>query len=57
MYIHNTHTSFYFSCIERWLKEPKNKFCPQCKSKARRTDIRNIFAKSIKALDTVEREE
>ncbi|XP_066925318.1 E3 ubiquitin-protein ligase rfwd3.S-like [Clytia hemisphaerica] len=45
------------SCIERWLKEPKNKCCPQCKSTAKRKDIRNIFAKSLKALDTSEKEQ
>ena len=47
----------FLSCIERWLKDPKNKCCPQCKTPARRKDIRNIFAKSLKALDTTEKEE
>lgn len=45
------------SCIERWLKDPKNKCCPQCKCKTRRRDIRNIFAKSLKAVDTSEQDQ
>ena len=49
--------AFYFSCVERWLKDPKNKCCPQCKKKAKRTDIRNIYAKALKAYDTTETEQ
>ena len=30
--------------------------CPQCNAKARKTDIRTIFAKSIKVVDTSERD-
>ena len=45
------------SCIEKWLQNPKNKTCPQCKSTAKRKDIRNIYAKSVKVLDTTDREQ
>jgi len=45
------------SCIERWLKDPKNKCCPQCKSKAAKKDIRNIYAKKLKAIDTTDRDQ
>ncbi|XP_033638921.1 E3 ubiquitin-protein ligase RFWD3-like [Asterias rubens] len=43
------------SCIEKWLKStPK---CPQCNTKAKKSDIRVIFAgKSLKTLDTTERD-
>ena len=30
--------------------------CPQCNAKARKTDIRTIFAKSIRVVDTSERD-
>ena len=42
------------NCVERWLKDQKT--CPQCKKKCRSTDVRNIFARSVKALDTTESE-
>ena len=48
---------FLNSCIEKWLQNPKNKSCPQCKSAAKRKDIRNIYAKSVKVLDTTDREQ
>ncbi|XP_071502685.1 E3 ubiquitin-protein ligase rfwd3.S-like [Diadema antillarum] len=43
------------SCIEQWLKGQGGK-CPQCNSKAKKTDIRVIYAKALKALDTSERD-
>lgn len=41
------------SCIEKWLKGQGGK-CPHCNAKAKRQDIRVLYAKSIKALDTTE---
>ncbi|KAK3102173.1 hypothetical protein FSP39_009342 [Pinctada imbricata] len=43
------------SCIEKWLKGQGGK-CPQCNAKAKRQDIRVLYAKSIKAIDTTERD-
>ncbi|XP_052215341.1 E3 ubiquitin-protein ligase RFWD3-like isoform X2 [Dreissena polymorpha] len=43
------------SCIEKWLRGQGGK-CPQCNDKAKRQDIRVLYAKSIKALDTSERD-
>lgn len=43
------------SCIDRWLQ--KNKSCPQCKAAAKRRDIRNIYAKSLKVVDTTDRDQ
>ncbi len=40
------------SCIDRWLKS--NTKCPQCNRTSKRTDIRRIYARSIKVLDTAE---
>lgn len=42
------------SCIDRWIKT--NPKCPQCNRPSKRTDIRRIYAKSIKVLDTTELE-
>lgn len=39
-------------CIERWLKSVAK--CPQCNRPSKRTDIRRIYAKSIKVIDTAE---
>jgi E3 ubiquitin-protein ligase RFWD3 len=36
-----------YSCIEKWLKGQGGK-CPQCNAKAKRQDIRVLYAKSIK---------
>ena len=51
---------FFFlfeSCIERWLKaKGGNDKCPQCNAPARKKDIRNIYTKAIKAIDTTERD-
>eukprot|EP00039_Didymoeca_costata_P000772 m.47214 g.47214 ORF g.47214 m.47214 type:complete len:837 (-) comp10465_c0_seq1:19-2529(-) len=38
------------SCIEKWLKG-KGERCPQCNAKAKKADIRLIFAKKISAVD------
>ncbi|KAK2566406.1 E3 ubiquitin-protein ligase RFWD3 [Acropora cervicornis] len=45
------------SCIERWLKSKGvNEKCPQCNAPAKRRDIRNIYSKAIKSIDTTERD-
>ncbi|KAJ8298797.1 hypothetical protein KUTeg_022857, partial [Tegillarca granosa] len=44
------------SCIEKWLKGQGGK-CPQCNAKAKRQDIRVLYAKSLKAVDTTERDQ
>ena len=60
-----THTYIYIyivfffpeSCIERWLKaKGGNDKCPQCNAPARKRDLRNIYTKAIKAIDTTERD-
>ncbi|XP_052797450.1 E3 ubiquitin-protein ligase RFWD3-like isoform X2 [Mya arenaria] len=43
------------SCIEKWLRGQGGK-CPHCNAKAKRQDIRVLYAKTIKALDTTERD-
>ncbi|KAK6192096.1 hypothetical protein SNE40_003635 [Patella caerulea] len=43
------------SCIQKWLKGQGGK-CPQCNAKAKRQDIRLVYAKCIRALDTSERD-
>ena len=49
--------SFVLSCIERWLKSKGgNDKCPQCNTPARKKDIRNIYTKAIKSIDTTERD-
>lgn len=40
------------SCIDRWIKS--NPKCPQCNRPSKRTDIRRIYAKTIKVIDTAE---
>lgn len=44
------------SCIEKWLKGQGGGKCPQCNAKAKKTDIRVIFAKAISVIDTTERD-
>ena len=39
------------NCIERWVKT--NPKCPQCNMPAKKQDIRKIYAKAVKCLDTV----
>ncbi|EFA00575.2 E3 ubiquitin-protein ligase RFWD3 [Tribolium castaneum] len=41
-------------CITRWLNQNSRKTCPTCKEKARRHDIRYIYAKKLTAIDTTE---
>ncbi|KAF0310415.1 E3 ubiquitin-protein ligase RFWD3 [Amphibalanus amphitrite] len=43
------------SCIERWLRGREQR-CPQCNAKACRRDVRVIFAKSLRVLDTTDRD-
>ncbi|XP_019630805.1 PREDICTED: E3 ubiquitin-protein ligase RFWD3-like isoform X1 [Branchiostoma belcheri] len=43
------------SCIEKWLKGQGGK-CPQCNAKAKKGDIRVIYAKTVKMVDTTERD-
>lgn len=43
------------SCILKWLKMHNGK-CPQCNRNARRQDIRVLYARSIKTIDTSERD-
>ena len=38
---------FQLSCIDKWLKGQGGK-CPQCNSKAKRQDIRVLYAKCLK---------
>ncbi|XP_020608909.1 E3 ubiquitin-protein ligase RFWD3-like [Orbicella faveolata] len=45
------------SCIERWLKaKGGNDKCPQCNAPAKKKDIRNIYTKAVKSIDTTERD-
>uniref|UniRef100_T1JBE1 RING-type E3 ubiquitin transferase n=1 Tax=Strigamia maritima TaxID=126957 RepID=T1JBE1_STRMM len=46
---------FGYSCIKRWLSR-KDARCPTCNSKSKCNDIRVIFASSLTALDTAERD-
>ena len=41
-----------YSCIDRWIKS--NPKCPQCNRASKRSDIRRLYARSIKVLDTAE---
>ncbi|KAJ8021952.1 E3 ubiquitin-protein ligase RFWD3 [Holothuria leucospilota] len=43
------------SCIIKWLKGKDGK-CPHCCAKAKKSDIRVIFARKLKAIDTSERD-
>ncbi|KAL0024281.1 hypothetical protein WJX79_002773 [Trebouxia sp. C0005] len=42
------------SCIVRWVKS--NKRCPQCSSRARIADIRNLYVANLMAVDNAEAE-
>lgn len=45
------------NCIEKWLDgEGRKARCPQCNSRAKLSDIRPLFTRNLKALDTEERE-
>ncbi|XP_014671904.1 PREDICTED: E3 ubiquitin-protein ligase RFWD3-like [Priapulus caudatus] len=43
------------SCILKWLSGQGTK-CPQCNAKARKADVRVIYTKTLKAVDTTERD-
>ncbi|GFT02514.1 e3 ubiquitin-protein ligase RFWD3 [Nephila pilipes] len=43
------------SCITRWLKGQSAR-CPQCNARARKSEIRNIYAKAVKVMDSTERD-
>jgi hypothetical protein len=40
------------ACIDKWIKS--NPKCPQCNRPSKRTDIRRLYSKSIKVIDTAE---
>ncbi|KAG8235551.1 hypothetical protein J437_LFUL015391 [Ladona fulva] len=46
------------SCIRRWLTSASasSSRCPQCNAKAKLRDIRPLFARSLRAIDTAERD-
>ncbi|RWS31289.1 E3 ubiquitin-protein ligase RFWD3-like protein [Leptotrombidium deliense] len=46
------------SCVEKWLREQQTskRRCPQCNTSAKISDIRNIYAKRLKVVDTRERD-
>ncbi|KAL5007256.1 hypothetical protein ScPMuIL_016062 [Solemya velum] len=46
---------FGHSCIDKWLRGQGGK-CPQCNAKAHRKDIRFLYAKTIKAVDTTDKD-
>ena len=48
-------TQHSHSCIEKWLKSSLK--CPQCNAKAKRGDIRMIFARAISGVDTTDRDQ
>ena len=45
-------------CIEQWLdpKKAQNQRCPQCNKTAKKKDIRAIYARNLRSLDTTERD-
>jgi E3 ubiquitin-protein ligase RFWD3 len=46
------------SCIEKWLQPSRHtQRCPQCNKTAKKKDIRTIYARNLRALDTSERDE
>lgn len=46
---------FGYNCIHKWLRGANGR-CPQCNTKSKRSDIRKLYAKSLKAVDTAERD-
>jgi len=48
---------FGFSCVERWLSGRQNKSCPTCNARAKKSDIRGIYATTVTAIDNTETEE
>ncbi len=50
--------SLFSSCIEKWLRSAGSTAkCPQCNLKAKRSDVRVVFAKAISVQDTTERDQ
>ncbi|XP_008065919.1 E3 ubiquitin-protein ligase RFWD3 [Carlito syrichta] len=47
---------FGYGCISKWLKGQTRK-CPQCNKKAKHSDIVVLYARTLRALDTSEREQ
>ena len=45
----------FYSCIEKWLKGQGGK-CPQCNAKAKKSDIRVIYAKALRMVDTTDKD-
>ncbi|XP_002732699.2 uncharacterized protein LOC100377562 [Saccoglossus kowalevskii] len=43
------------SCIMKWLKGRGGK-CPQCNAKSKKSEIRVIYAKAVRTMDTAERD-
>ena len=50
------HQSCTCRCIEKWLRSAGGGKCPQCNCKAKRSDVRVIFAKTVSMQDTSERD-
>lgn len=50
---------FGMSCVNRWLQglPAKERRCPQCNTKAKPSEVRQLYVKSIKAIDTSELDE
>ena len=45
------------SCIERWIHSGgKGARCPQCNEPAQKKDVRPIYVRNLKAIDTTERD-
>jgi len=42
--------------VDKWLKGSGEK-CPQCNAKAKKKDVRIIYAKAISVVDTTERDQ
>ncbi|KAK4469379.1 hypothetical protein MN116_006936 [Schistosoma mekongi] len=48
---------FGYSCVMKWFKAVGKKAkCPQCNAKANRRDIRVLYCKNLKVLDTTDRD-
>lgn len=45
---------FGYKCVIRWLDSQQKKFCPTCKKRVNRSDLRYIYAKKLIAVDTTE---
>lgn len=45
---------FGLKCVNRWISSQTRKSCPTCKKRVIKSDIRNIYAKKLIAIDTSE---